>query len=323
MKVSQLGSIGPVSRLTMGGGGIGQVWGTTTRAEAIATLQLAIDSGINLIDVAPGYGKGEAEHVVGETFKGVLPEQVKILTKCQLGNPSPDAVEEKMRKSLYRSLTTMKLERVDLFVLHSNIIPDGFRLNVPDGGQERMATEWSTYTESVIPAFEKLQQDGFIANWGITGIGLPSTVIDSLQHAAKPSVVQCITNLLDSPGAIKCFDEDPQPRSVIQIAKNHNVGVLGIRAVQAGALTQKLDRALADDHPDLLDFGRAVYFRQLAEELEVDPAILAHQYALSMPHVDSVVLGVKNRQELKQCLEAERKSPLSQSRVKQIDNCVP
>ena len=51
---------GPISALTLGGGGLGQVWGETTREEAIATVNLAIEKGINHLDVAPMYGNGEA-----------------------------------------------------------------------------------------------------------------------------------------------------------------------------------------------------------------------------------------------------------------------
>ena len=94
-------------------------------------------------------------------------------------------------------------------------------------------------------------------------------------------------------------------------------------ALQAGALTKALDRDLPSDHPDQVDFSRAEDFRLLAEELDIDPAVLAHQYALSIPHVDSVVLGVKNRAELKQCLAAEKNSPLDSELIKQIDACVP
>ena len=217
----------------------------------------------------------------------------------------------------------MALETVDLYLLHSYIIPDGFKLNISPDIQAKMATEWTTYTDAVIPAFERLVSEGLIGNWGISGIGLPSTIIDSLCLPRKPAVVQCITNLLDSPGAIRRYTEDPQPRLIIQTAKTHNIGVLGIRAVQAGALTKAMDRDLPGDHPDQADFRRAESFRQLAEDLDLDPAVLAHQYALSIPHVDSVILGVKNRQELKQCLGAEENSPLDSELIKQIEACVP
>ena len=55
---------GEVSSLTLGGGGLGQVWGETTREEAVKTVNLALKEGINHFDVAPMYGKGEAERVV-------------------------------------------------------------------------------------------------------------------------------------------------------------------------------------------------------------------------------------------------------------------
>ncbi len=37
---------------------------------------------------------------------------------------------------------------------------------------------------------------------------------------------------------------------------------------------------------------------------------MAHRYALDMAGVDTVILGVKNRAELVQCLEAEAAGPL-------------
>ena len=61
MQNRSFGSLGEVSCLTLGGGGIGQVWGPTSRAEAVATVREAVDSGITFLDLAPSYGNGEAE----------------------------------------------------------------------------------------------------------------------------------------------------------------------------------------------------------------------------------------------------------------------
>ena len=52
---------GSVSALTLGGGGIGNVWGETSREECVASVNLALESGFDHLDVAPMYGKGEAE----------------------------------------------------------------------------------------------------------------------------------------------------------------------------------------------------------------------------------------------------------------------
>ena len=90
MEQRQLDGIGLVSTLTLGGGGLGQLWGPTSRDEAVATVRRAVEAGINLLDLAPLYGNGEAERVIGEAFAGDLPAGVRVETKCFLGTPPAD-----------------------------------------------------------------------------------------------------------------------------------------------------------------------------------------------------------------------------------------
>jgi aryl-alcohol dehydrogenase-like predicted oxidoreductase len=97
--------------------------------------------------------------------------------------------------------------------------------------------------------------------------------------------------------------------------------VMGIRAVQAGALTSAIDRVLPADHPEMRDFSRAAGFRRLADELKVAPAVLAHRYALSLD-IDTLVLGVKNRRELAECVEAAEVGPLPAELIVRIDQAV-
>ena len=85
MEQRQLGNLWPVSVLTLGGGGIGQLWGETTREECISAVREAVDNGITLLDMAPAYGDGEAEVVIGEAFGGRLPDGVRVTTKHRLG----------------------------------------------------------------------------------------------------------------------------------------------------------------------------------------------------------------------------------------------
>jgi len=96
---------------------------------------------------------------------------------------------------------------------------------------------------------------------------------------------------------------------------------MGIRAVQAGALTSAIDRPLPDDHPEMRDYVRAAGFRRLAGKLGVTPALLAHRYALSLD-VDTLVLGVKNRRELAECVAAAEAGPLSPELLTRIDQSV-
>ena len=88
-------------------------------------------------------------------------------------------------------------------------------------------------------------------------------IIKLLGERPAPAAVQCIANLLDSPGGLKLFNGPAKPRTVIATARANGVGVMGIRAVQAGALTSAIDRPLPDDHPEMRDFARAAGFRFL------------------------------------------------------------
>jgi aryl-alcohol dehydrogenase-like predicted oxidoreductase len=316
MRRSDLGSLGAVSRLTLGGGGIGQIWGETSAEEAKATLGAAIDGGIDLLDAAPIYGK--CETFIGEVFGGRLPAGLKITTKCMLGAVSPGEAAARLTASLEASLAALKLPRVDLFFLHSHIAPDGFVYAQPDR-QDQMATRWSQYRDEVVPALERLAADGRIGGWGITGIGVPDAVLQALKLDPKPRVVQAFANLMDSAGAMNRFGGPARPREIIAAGKTAGLGVMGIRAVQAGALTQAVDRPLSPNNLDGVDYGRAAPFRALCAGWGEDPAYVAHRYALGLEGVDTLVLGVKNRAELKQCLDAEAAGPLAPEQTAQID----
>jgi aryl-alcohol dehydrogenase-like predicted oxidoreductase len=104
-------------------------------------------------------------------------------------------------------------------------------------------------------------------------------------------------------------------------AHANGVGVMGIRAVQAGALTAAIDRPLPDDHPETRDYARAAGFRRLCAELGANPAAIAHRYALSLD-IDTLVLGVKNRAELAECVAAAEAGPLPAELMARIDATV-
>ena len=177
------------------------------------------------------------------------------------------------------------------------------------------------FQDTIRPLFEKFVAEGLIGAWGVTGIGHPDAIITVLGQDPKPAAVQVIANLLDSPGGLKFFDGPAKPREIMAAAHANGVAVMGIRAVQAGALTAAIDRPLPPDHPEVRDYERAAGFRRLTAELGHDPAVLAHRYALSLD-IDTLVLGVKNRQELAACIAAAEAGPLSAELMAQIDQSI-
>ena len=322
MKHRKFKPFGSVSALTLGGGGIGNVWGKTTREEAIATVIAAIDSGINHLDMAPMYGKGEAEIVVGEASKDRDLSEIKITTKCQLGTIPDDQVYDKLNESLTESFERMKIDKVNLFLLHSQLIKDDYELPILNDLRSSITTSLSCYFNGVIPAFQRLKEEGKIDSWGI-GLGEEEALISAINHEKQPEAMQCAVNVMNSIGAIGYISKDPNPNRILKECQDKEIPILAIRAVQAGALTSKMDREphpSGRDKPDFDDYEKAEAFRKLAKEWGESPASLAHRYALSTQKVSSVILGVKNTQELKECLETENMSELSEEQLKELKN---
>jgi len=313
---------GSVSALTLGGGGIGNVWGKTTKEESILSVNLAIEYGINHLDVAPMYGKGEAERVVGEALLGKNISTINLTTKCRLGTLPDSEVYPRLNDSLCRSLETMGVEKVNLFLLHSQLIEDDYQLPVLNEFREKNTTTLSCYYNAVIPAFEMLKKEGKIDHWGI-GLGQEAALIKAINYEKPPEAMQCAVNVLNSVGAIGYISNESDPNSVLQECQKKEVPILGIRAVQAGALTSAMDR---EPHPsgmdkaDFDDYKRALPFRILSKEWNESPASLAHRYALSVEKVSSVILGIKNREELEECLKAEEKGKLDIDQMKKLES---
>jgi aryl-alcohol dehydrogenase-like predicted oxidoreductase len=130
MKTASLGRDGPViTRLGMGGwqaGGTGP-WGAGPDSDdddAIAAIRSAIESGVNWVDTAPGYGLGHSEEVVA---KAVEPwrvgEEVLVFTKCAHPWDPPDRIRtdlrpESIRRECEGSLRRLGVERLDLLQIH-------------------------------------------------------------------------------------------------------------------------------------------------------------------------------------------------------------
>lgn len=320
MKITSVGPFDGISRMVLGGGGIGQVWGETDVESAYETLDAALSAGINLLDMAPGYRK--AQSILGNYFGGSWPSNVRVTSKEWIGQKKPEEYYSHLRVSVETSLKTLGISKLDLFFLHNEICPEGYRYPKQSGDPIGFSTPWQDYIASVVPAFEKLKSEGLIEHWGLTGTGHPDAIISALRHEAKPSVVQVNTNLLDSPGNLARFDGPAKPREILKAAKDNHVGTLGIRILQAGALTSSFDRSVDRSDPNYRDYVRAAPFRSLCADMNWDVAATALRYALSMDHVDAVVLGTKNLAELKQSLDAEKLPPLSANEIKNIDESV-
>src|SRR3984957_17771220 len=119
----KLGSTGvSVSPLCLGAMMFG-AWGNTDHDESIAIIHAALDAGINFIDTADVYSRGESEEIVGKALAGGRRDSVVLATKVhgtmhdedpnQFGNSRRWIVEE-----VENSLRRLKTDHIDLYQIH-------------------------------------------------------------------------------------------------------------------------------------------------------------------------------------------------------------
>jgi pyridoxine 4-dehydrogenase len=122
----QLGGDLTVNRLGFGamritGKGI---WGwPPDRNNAIKVLKRAVELGVNLIDTADAYGPETSELLIAEALQP-YPKGIVIATKGGLTRPGPsqwvpNGRPEHLKQAVEMSLKRLRLERIDLYQLHT------------------------------------------------------------------------------------------------------------------------------------------------------------------------------------------------------------
>jgi aryl-alcohol dehydrogenase-like predicted oxidoreductase len=113
-----------VSRVALGTWAIGGwMWGGTDEAASIATIQAAVEHGINVIDTAPAYGSGRSEEIVGKALtEGHLRSGVIIATKVGLEwNGSVvfrNASRARIMHEIEDSLRRLQTDYIDIYQVH-------------------------------------------------------------------------------------------------------------------------------------------------------------------------------------------------------------
>src|ERR1700730_538603 len=100
------------------------IWGPPKdRAGAIAVLRRAVELGVNFIDTADSYGPHVNEELIAEAL-APYPKDLVIATKGGWNRPGPnqwthDASPTHLRKAVEGSLKRLRLERIEVYQLHT------------------------------------------------------------------------------------------------------------------------------------------------------------------------------------------------------------
>ncbi|TMK67979.1 MAG: aldo/keto reductase [Actinobacteria bacterium] len=290
MNRRKLGSL-EVSALGLGCMGMSAFYGSTDEAESIATIQRALELGIDFLDTAQLYGPLTNEDLVGRAIKGHRDEYViatkfsRRMDKATTGDMSTvgplDGSAEHVRGSIDGSLQRLGTDHVDLYYQH-RVDP-----NVP--------------IEETVGAMAELVEQGKVRHIGLSEAA-PETIRRA--HAVHPiTAVQTEYSL---------WTRDPEPE-ILPTCRELGIGFVPYSPLGRGFLS---GRFKSPDELDESDFRRsgprftgenleanqkiAAKVAEIAEEKGITPAQLAIAWVLAQGEDLVPIPGTKRRKYLEE-----------------------
>jgi aryl-alcohol dehydrogenase-like predicted oxidoreductase len=271
MEYRTLGKTGlSVSALSFGASSLGSVFRDIDEAEGIRTVHLAIDLGINLIDVAPYYGITKAETVLGKALRSLARDRYLLATKVgRYGDAQFDFSAQRVTASVDESLRRLGVDHIDLIQCH----------DIEFGSLDQVV-------EETLPALRKLQAQGKVRYIGITGLPLAvfRTVMDRTEVDTILSYCHYELN-------------DTALSDLLPYLERKDAGIISASPLGMGLLT---NRGTPAWHPAPTEVkeacARAAAF---CRQRGVDIARLAVQFAVANPRIHTTLVGTASPENLR------------------------
>ncbi|GAT71390.1 aldo/keto reductase [Planomonospora sp. ID91781] len=287
---------------------LGADWGEVGEDEALATLEAAVDSGVNFIDTADVYGDGRSEQIVGRLLK----DRPGLTVATKMGRrvaQEPSAYTlDNFRAWTDRSRANLGVDTLDLVQLHCPPTP------VYSSG-------------AVFDALDTLVEEGRTAAYGVS----VETCEEALTAIARPGVatVQIILN---------AFRLKPLER-VLPAAAEAGVGIIARVPLASGLLSGKYDESTVfapDDHRSFNRHGEAFdvgetfsgvdYATGLEAVRRLSPLVpermttaqFALRWIIDQPGVSVVIPGARNPGQARANAAAAEAPPLPADTLQRV-----
>lgn len=294
-----------ISEIGLGTWAMGSLWGAVDDRESMATLNRALDLGVNFFDTADAYG---SEHLLGK-LKRQRKESFYIATKMGM-QVNPDAQgynHRNLAAFVENSLSNLGVETIDLMQLHCPPI--------------------AVYNEETFGILDDLVKQGKILYYGVS--------VERIAEAEKaiqfPNVqsVMIIYNI---------FRQRPAEDFFLQ-AEKKKVGILARVPLASGLLTGKMNRTTSfsqDDHRSFnrqgqafdrgetfsgVDFEKGLTAVEALRPLVPSHATMAQlalRWILMNENVSSTIPGAKRPSQLEDNIHAADLPPLNAETMKKI-----
>lgn len=313
MQYRRLGNTGiDVSVVAFGAGPVPALMtGDSSLERRAATIERAIELGINWFDTAATYGEGRSESNLGEALHELDPaNRIHVATKVRLPPGELHDIRGFVLRSCESSLNRLKLPSVTLLQLHNSIAQR--RGDQPTS----LASADVMGNGGVLDALRELKRGGHVRHLGLTGLGDPETLAEIIRQG-EFETVQTPYNVLNPSAGEQMppgFAETNYGNQFAVCAKQR-LGVFAIRVFAGGALAGQPPSQHTKKTPF---FPLDLYHRDEQRAAEIERRLspgrslreLALRFVLRHATVSAAIIGFSSPAQVDEAVRFADQGPL-------------
>ncbi len=289
MQFRSLGSTGlKLSALSFGASSLGQEFRKVDLTQAMQSVHVALDLGMNFIDTSPFYGRGTSECLLGFILRDIPRD--KYLLGSKLGRYDADHFDFSARRvaeSVDVSLKRMGVDHLDIMLCH-----------------DIEFVEMSQIVNETIPALRKIQKAGKVRHIGISGY--PMNIFRYVLDRTDLDVVLSYNHYTL---------QNTMFADLTPYLKSRNVGIMNAAPFSARLLTNAPLPAWHKATPQVRAVAKAAADHCAARG--VDIAQLALQYAIANEDMATCIVGSASPDNVRKWVQWADQ-PINQTLLKEV-----
>lgn len=252
--------------LSFGASSLGQEFRSVKLDEALDSVRVALDCGLNFIDTSPFYGRGMSEVLLGIALRGVPRDSYTLCTKLgRYDLQHFDFSAKRVAESVDVSLHRLGTDHLDIILCHDiEFVP------------------MQQIVDETIPALRKIQQAGKVRYIGFSGY--PMKIF---RFILEQTSVDCVLSYNQYTLQNTRFADEAIP-----YLKSKGVGVMNAGPFSARLLTNAPLPPWLKEPEDVKAAARKA--AEHCASKGVDIAQLALQFCLANPDITTTVSGSAN-----------------------------
>ena len=275
--------------LSFGASSLGQEFRSVKLDEALGSVRVALDLGLNFIDTSPFYGRGMSEVLLGVALKGLPRDSYTICTKLgRYDLQHFDFSAKRVRESVDVSLHRLGCGHLDIILCHDiEFVP------------------MQQIVDETIPALREVQKAGKVRFIGFSGY--PMKVF---RFILDQTDVDCVLSYNQYTLQNTRFADE-----VVPYLKAKGVGVMNAGPFSARLLTNAPLPAWLKEPEEVKAAARKA--AELCASRGVDIAQLALQFSLANEDITTTVSGSANPDNIRKWAEWAAK-PIDQELLNEV-----